>query len=306
MSESPWNVKNRNRRAPQSLSPQAAQVNHIPLQPPDLPQPKARMKKAAKNMPDALADPILQQETQQENGKRQKKGGRKVSPVFMLLLSLLILLTAGSAIQLSVNHQRLDQLIAKQESEKAALENKRQEHLRARENSGYTGLIEKYAQEFGINPSFVSAIIKCESSYRKDAVSSVNARGLMQIMPDTGTWLAGRLKISNYQPEHLFDPETSIRFGTYYLAYLSDIFAGSPVMTAAAYHAGDKNVKHWALEHAEDKKTIGIDQIPMGDTRDYVGKVMDAYAIYNAFDQGGTALHPGLVPAAFLLAGGGD
>lgn len=302
MSESPWNVKSRNRRAPRALSPQSAQVNHIPHQPPDLSRPKARMRKAAPKQPETQAA-LVRQQPAKRNGSQPSDFGK---PIFVILLSLLVLLTAAAAILLAINSQRLDGLIAKRESERLRVEQHRQEHLRARENSGYIGLIEQYAREFGVNPSFVSAIIKCESSYRPDAVSSVNARGLMQIMPDTGTWLAGRLKINNYQPEHLFDPETNIRFGTYYLAYLSDMFAGSPVMTAAAYHAGDKNVKHWALLHAEDKKTIGIDQIPMGDTRSYVGKVMDAYAIYNAFDQGGTAAHPGLLPAALAGAGSAD
>ena len=118
-----------------------------------------------------------------------------------------------------------------------------------------------------------------------DAVSRVEARGLMQIMPDTGVWMAQRLKINSYRPDMLFDPETNIRFGTAYLAYLSDIFSGSPVMVAAAFHAGANNVKHWALNRAQDRKTIELEQIPTSDTRSYVRKVMDAYAIYYEKDK---------------------
>ena len=300
LSDSPWNVKSRRRRAPQSIAPQSAQVKHVPLKPPlsagqqAEPQPTARRRKL-RRLP-------ARQQPQREEAPKQPRP--KIPRVYLALAALLLVFALVSGIIFSGAKGRLDGLVAQREAEAQRIRNHKQEHFNARDRSGYHELIKKYAVEYGISPSFLSAIIKCESSFDARAVSRVNARGLMQIMPDTGTWLASRLNLKNYQPDALFDPETNIRFGTYYLAYLSDMFTGSPVMTAAAYHAGDKNVKHWALEHAADKKTIGIDQIPMGDTRDYVGKVMDAYAIYYAFDQGGTALHPGLVPAG--LAGAGN
>jgi soluble lytic murein transglycosylase-like protein len=55
-------------------------------------------------------------------------------------------------------------------------------------------------------------------------------------------------------------------------------------MIAAAFHAGANNVKQWALKYGEDQKTIGIDQIPTDDTKDYVKKVMNAYALYYEYD----------------------
>lgn len=280
MSESPWNVKNRNRRAPRTLISQGAQVKHVPHHPPSTRQPRARMHgKPEKEAQQAQA--VTQQD--QTSQPRVKK---PVSVPFLVLISLLVLTTAVAVIMLALNQQKLDRLKDQREAEAQRLLQFKEEHWNARAKSGYMELIEKYAEENDLNPSFISAIIKCESSYRANAISSVNARGLMQIMPDTGTWLAGRLNIQGYQPDSLFDPERNIAFGAHYLAYLSNMFSGSPVMVAAAYHAGANNVKHWALKHAPDQRTLTLEMIPMKDTKDYVGKVMKAYAIYYEKDQG--------------------
>lgn len=283
MSESPWNVKARNRRAPRTLNAEGAQVKHVPQHPPATAQPRARLK--GKSLPEK--QPQTQLSTQQEKTRApQQKPKRPISTMFLVVVSALVLVTALAVILLALNQQKLDGLKAQRAAEAQRVLAHKQEHWNARANSGYQSLIDKYAEQYNLNPSFISAIIKCESSYRADAVSYVNARGLMQIMPDTGTWLAGRLNVTGYQPDSLFDPERNIAFGASYLAYLSDMFNGSPVMVAAAYHAGANNVKHWALERASDQKTVTLDMIPMKDTRDYVGKVMDAYAIYYEKDQG--------------------
>ena len=287
MSESPWNVKNSRPSAPKPLSPQSAQVKHVPLNPPAL--PRRRAKPAPKNEPSAQPR-IPRQEpvkgVQVRSRRSSIKGKRPVSILFMCMIAVLAMSAAAAGIILASNQQKLEKLIMTRQAEEQRLLAHKQEHLNARGNSGYNDLIWKYALEYGVSPSFISAVIKCESSYNPSAVSRVDARGLMQIMPDTGIWLAGKLNMSNYQPDSLFDPETNIRFGAYYLAYLSDMFNGSPIMVASAYHAGANNVKLWALSRAEDMKTIGIEQIPMEDTLSYVRKVMDAYAIYYEKDQG--------------------
>lgn len=280
MSESPWNVKNRNRRAPRTLSAQGSRVKHVPQHPPATPRPQARLQGQPQ-------EPAYQTQITEKAAKTPEPRAKKpVSIPFLVLVSVLVLVTALAVILLAFNQQKLNGLITKKEAEAQRVLRHKEEHWNARANSGYQELIEKYAKEYNLSPSFISAIIKCESSYKAGAVSSVNARGLMQIMPDTGTWLAGRLGIKGYLPDSLFDPERNIAFGAHYLSYLSDMFNGSPVMVAAAYHAGANNVKHWALERAADQKTVTMELIPMKDTRDYVGKVMDAYAIYYEKDQG--------------------
>ena len=106
----------------------------------------------------------------------------------------------------------------------------------------------------------------------------------MQIMQDTGEWVSGRLAVRPYSYELLFEPQLNIRFGAWYLGYLSAQFNGDPVMIASAYHAGANNVKLWALKYAQDKRTLRIDQIPTEDTKDYVQKVMNAYALFYEYD----------------------
>lgn len=274
MSESPWNVEHARRGTPRRLRPGGAQAERAPYHAPAGQRPHARLAgQPSRRQPPPQPEPARPN----RQGRRAARADRHYSIRSVALLVAMLMLLATTAYVMYGKQQRLDALTVKYRIA--------QEHYRARANSGYLGLIEKYAQEYGVNPSFVSAIIKCESSYRADAVSRVEARGLMQIMPDTGVWMAQRLKINNYRPDMLFDPETNIRFGTAYLAYLSDIFSGSPVMVAAAFHAGDNNVKRWALNLAQDKKTIELEQIPTSDTKSYVRKVMDAYAIYYEKDK---------------------
>lgn len=273
-----------------TIKPQAAQTENIPMPPPNF-----------VNAPPATETPATTEAQNQNAAARSKRAGRKSMPpvnrLIILLYAALALALAVAAFSYSHENGRLQALITQREEEARLVQAHKDEHLSARRRSGYLPLIQKYAKEYGISPSFVSAVIKCESSFDTQAVSRVNARGLMQVMPDSGVWLANRLKINDYQPDRLFEAELNIRFGAFYLSYLSNMFGGSPVMVAAAYHAGDGNVKNWALTRASDMKTITLEQIPTDDTRRYVRKVLDAYAIYYEEDiQAGQDAVSGALP----------
>lgn len=148
----------------------------------------------------------------------------------------------------------------------------------------YTDLIQRYAEEYNLQPAFVCAIIMNESSFRKDAMSSAGARGLMQLMPDTAEWIAGKLDVEGYHFDRMFDPESNIRFGCWYLNYLSRLFRGDPILIACAYHAGQSNVTSWLSNSAysQDGLTIPLDKIPMADSKTYAGRVTRDYGIYDA------------------------
>lgn len=148
----------------------------------------------------------------------------------------------------------------------------------------YMDLIEQYAGEYNLQPAFVSAIIMNESSFRKDAMSSAGARGLMQLMPDTAEWIAGKLDVDGYHFDRMFDPESNIRFGCWYLNYLSKLFRGDPILIACAYHAGQSNVIAWLSnrDYSQDGLTIPLDKIPMADSKTYAGRVTEDYGIYDA------------------------
>ena len=83
------------------------------------------------------------------------------------------------------------------------------------------------ADEFSIDPCLLAALVYCESSFRPDAVSSVGAVGLMQIMPETGRWLSGKIELdAPYDDEMLYDPATNLRLGCWYLDFLHKRYDG--------------------------------------------------------------------------------
>ena len=165
----------------------------------------------------------------------------------------------------------------------------------------YKDLIEQYAAENNLKPAFVAAIILNESSFRTDAESSVGARGLMQLMPDTAEWIAGKLDMDYFHFDFMYDAEMNIRFGTWYLGYLSRLFRGDPVSVAIAYHAGQGTVTRWLSDESKtrDGVSLNLDSLSDGPTKTYAGRVTQAYAIYEALyypqpdgDDGGTADDP--------------
>lgn len=148
----------------------------------------------------------------------------------------------------------------------------------------YRDLIEQYALENNLQPAYVAAIILNESSYRTDAESSVGARGLMQLMPDTAQWIAGKLDVENYSFAMMYDAETNLRFGTWYLGYLGKLFQGDPTLVACAFHAGQGEVRGWLSDPSlsADGVTIQLENLTDGPTKSYAGRVTRDYGIYQA------------------------
>lgn len=143
----------------------------------------------------------------------------------------------------------------------------------------YRDEITSAADENGLPAPFVAAVIMAESSYDPGAVSQVGAMGLMQIMPDTGEWIAGKLG-ETYDQTAMFDAGTSIRYGAWYLGFLMARYDGDVTCATAAYHAGQGTVDGWLQDPAYslDGKTlygIGYDS-----TAKYVKRVLDLYDYY--------------------------
>lgn len=148
----------------------------------------------------------------------------------------------------------------------------------------YMDLIEHYAAENNLQPAFVAAIILNESSFRTTAESSVGARGLMQLMPDTAQWISGKLNDGSYTFDRMLDAEQNIRYGTWYLGYLSRLFRGDPVTVASAYHAGQSAVSAWLSDGSisPDGLRLNLESMKDGPTKTYAGRVTQDYAIYDA------------------------
>ena len=150
--------------------------------------------------------------------------------------------------------------------------------MRARFQLKYVDLIRKYSAEYDLEPSFVAGVICVESRFSEEAVSRAGARGLMQIMPATGEEIAEALGIP-FHVEDLFEPETSIRFGCYYLRQQLDRFDQNPAVALAAYNAGPNKAAQWLSEYGLDSKGR-IAYIPYEETKNYVNRVLQAQENY--------------------------
>ena len=145
----------------------------------------------------------------------------------------------------------------------------------------YSQYISKYAYEYNIPESVIYAVIKVESSFDADAESSVGACGLMQIMPKTFEWLTGDEHLGEHLNKRmLFDPETNIKYGTYYLSYLYKKFDRNTNTVLAAYNGGEGNVAKWLKDPAYSDDGKNLKDIPFKETKNYVSKVNNEIQAY--------------------------
>lgn len=146
----------------------------------------------------------------------------------------------------------------------------------------HRNLVYSASYQYDVDPYLVFAIIRAESKYQNAAQSSVGARGLMQIMPETGQWIAEQQGIKDFDPESLHDPEINIRLGCWYLGDLNREFNGNTPMVVAAYNAGRGKLKEWVVNGQWDGSPETIDNIPFQETRLYVKNVLKNYEAYKA------------------------
>jgi len=112
----------------------------------------------------------------------------------------------------------------------------------------YAEEIRVASEEFDLDPHLIAALIRRESSFRADVVSHAGAVGLMQVMPDTGGWIAGHLGITDYEPVDLTDPVTNTRLGCWYIRFLLDRYEGLTVEALTAYNQGHGTVDGWLAD----------------------------------------------------------
>ena len=140
----------------------------------------------------------------------------------------------------------------------------------------YSEEIKTYSAIYGVRRTLVFAVIKTESGYDEDCVSEKGAIGLMQLMPDTAEYIAS---LSGEETADIYDPETNIRYGTKYLAYLIEKF-GDERTAVAAYNAGEGNVTEWLTDERYSSNGRTLTAIPFAETEKYVNKVFFSEKIY--------------------------
>ena len=143
----------------------------------------------------------------------------------------------------------------------------------------------RQARAIGLDPAYVYGLIRQESRFIMDARSHVGASGLMQIMPATARWTARKIGLEGFTPGQINELDTNILIGTSYLKLALDEFRGSMPLAAAAYNAGPGRPRAWRngprLEAA-----VWAETIPIGETRDYVKKVLSNTTDYAALLSG--------------------
>ena len=112
-----------------------------------------------------------------------------------------------------------------------------------------------YSQKNKVDPFLIAAIIKNESNFNHKAVSKVGAVGLMQIMPETGRWIAEQM-------------------GCWYLGELDHEFKHNLALVMTAYNAGRGQTHEWMQQYGWDDNFNDLKAIPFPDTREYVQKVL--------------------------------
>lgn len=144
----------------------------------------------------------------------------------------------------------------------------------------YREAIIRHASAYGLDPYLVAALIKTESNFNPRATSPRGARGLMQIMPETGSWVALQLGLTQYHPDLLYEPEFNLAVGTWYLADLYRSFGQDTILVLAAYNGGRGNVIKWLEERKWTGEKSRLDQIPFAETRQFIRKVLWHYRVY--------------------------
>ncbi|MQA76048.1 MAG: transglycosylase SLT domain-containing protein [Solirubrobacterales bacterium] len=129
-------------------------------------------------------------------------------------------------------------------------------------------IIRQQAQEKDLDPALIAAVIYAESRFQ-DQTSNAGARGLMQVTPATARAIAQKSGGVTFRTEDLSDPDINIRYGTYHLRELLDIYDGNMIAALAAYNAGSGNVDSWG------GPTLQAADIEFPETRAYIDTVLE-------------------------------
>jgi len=142
----------------------------------------------------------------------------------------------------------------------------------------YMDIIEEHAGE--IDPSWILAVIKAESSFRPSVESHAGAQGLMQLMPTTAEWVAELMGKTNFDPESVWLPEINIAMGSFYLNWLKRYYDGDLTLAITAYNAGLGRVNSWLADTELSSDGRALDSIPFNETANYLERVTRNQRIY--------------------------
>ena len=143
-------------------------------------------------------------------------------------------------------------------------------------------LIQQKAQQRGLDPYLVLALIRQESLFDARARSPAAALGLMQLLQPTAARVAKQIGIAVPTPDMLFDPDVNLTLGTQYLKDLLARYSNNRQKAIAAYNAGESAVDRWEKEISTDDIEEFVERIPYVETRGYVKLVLRNQQIYKS------------------------
>ena len=156
----------------------------------------------------------------------------------------------------------------------------------------YRAALLRYSSEHSLDPFLVAALVRQESEFNPRAISSSKALGLTQVVPSTGKYLSRRAGVPRFHPTLLFQPDTNLRIGTYYLRTLLDNLHGSSEAALASYNAGQSRAQLWLSWHTYREPAEFVETIPFSQTRDYVEIVLHNADVYRRLYASANKLRP--------------
>ena len=151
----------------------------------------------------------------------------------------------------------------------------------------FEGRVSAQARQIDIDPAWVYGLIRQESRFIMDARSVAGASGLMQLMPATARWVAGKIGMTDFTPAKVNDFDTNTKLGTTYLSMVLSDLGGSQVLASAGYNAGPGRPMLWRSKlDGKVEGAIFAETIPFNETRDYVKAVMSNAVYYAALFSG--------------------
>ena len=162
-----------------------------------------------------------------------------------------------------------------------AIQAKQWDDLALRFPTPFQQAFARAAEKENIDLKWIYAIARQESAFAADARSPVGARGLMQLMPSTARTLARQMGRPTPRSKDLLEPDTNIEMGGYYLGQLLKRFHGNRILATAAYNAGPTRVERVLMrQNGNMPADIWIENLPYGETREYIKNVMAFSVVY--------------------------
>lgn len=144
----------------------------------------------------------------------------------------------------------------------------------------YSEYVTKYSEENKVDKYMIYAIIKAESNFKPDVKSESDAIGLMQLLEDTAIEVSNTVDNQSITKEELYTPETNIKLGVSYFAYLLNHYNDNSILALTAYNAGMGNVDTWIKTGVIKADGTDVENIPYKETNNYVRKILRDYQIY--------------------------